>query len=298
MRQRFPYWLLLAAAVAQLGMAPAQAQTAYLGIEPAEPAPGDEVIATVWRPAGGYDPAVVPKLYVGFAFTSSGPFTPFLAPLTPQPYDPAAASYFRVSLGRLSRMWINVRYYHAADPDLSRPPDAAATFEVKERPAAYVDVIEYYNPALDHYFMTADAAEIARLDAGVTPGWQRTGESFKAYRANRAPSGLGSPVCRFYGRPEYGLDSHFYSASPVECADVQRKWPLQWQLEAGDVFDFVYLYSCGDDGLSRPLYRVFNNRPDVNHRYVASRALRDQMVANGWVAEGQGTDTVAGCAFP
>ena len=37
-------------------------------------------------------------------------------------------------------------------------------------------VIEYYNPSLDHYFVTAEPAEAAMLDAGVVvPGWLRTG---------------------------------------------------------------------------------------------------------------------------
>ena len=42
-----------------------------------------------------------------------------------------------------------------------------------------VDVVEYYNATLDHYFITADPAEIALLDGGGLGGaWQRTGESF------------------------------------------------------------------------------------------------------------------------
>jgi hypothetical protein len=33
----------------------------------------------------------------------------------------------------------------------------------------------------------------------------------------------------------------------------------------------------------------------VNHRYTIDRALRDAMVAKGWVAEGDGPDAVAMC---
>src|SRR5688572_14025694 len=37
-------------------------------------------------------------------------------------------------------------------------------------------VIEYHNARLNHYFLTADAAEAAMLDAGVlVAGWKRTG---------------------------------------------------------------------------------------------------------------------------
>ena len=44
------------------------------------------------------------------------------------------------------------------------------------------------------------------------------------------------------------------------------------------------------------MYRVFSNRPDANHRYTTSRAIRDQMVAKGWLAEGDGPDLVVMCA--
>jgi hypothetical protein len=45
-----------------------------------------------------------------------------------------------------------------------------------------------------------------------------------------------------------------------------------------------------------PVYRVFDNRTDANHRYMIDRALRDQMVALGWIAEGDGPDLVVMCA--
>ena len=45
-----------------------------------------------------------------------------------------------------------------------------------------------------------------------------------------------------------------------------------------------------------PVYRLWNQRADSNHRYTIDRAVRDQMVAAGYVAEGYGTDPVAMCA--
>ncbi len=44
-----------------------------------------------------------------------------------------------------------------------------------------------------------------------------------------------------------------------------------------------------------PIYRVWNKRPDSNHRYLTNRAMRDAMVARGYVAEGYGPDAVAMC---
>ena len=46
------------------------------------------------------------------------------------------------------------------------------------------------------------------------------------------------------------------------------------------------------------VYRVFSNRPDANHRYMISNAIRSQMVAQGWLAEGDGPDLVVMCAIP
>ena len=47
-----------------------------------------------------------------------------------------------------------------------------------------------------------------------------------------------------------------------------------------------------------PVYRVWDNRVDTNHRYTTDRTMRSQMVAQGWVAEGYGPDQVIMCAPP
>jgi hypothetical protein len=52
------------------------------------------------------------------------------------------------------------------------PPAGAVT--------AVARAIEYYDAALDHYFITANAAQIDALDSGRFPGWQRTGMNFNA----------------------------------------------------------------------------------------------------------------------
>ena len=76
-------------------------------------------------------------------------------------------------------------------------------------------VVEFRNDALNHYFITAEPAEAAMLDAGVVvPGWQRTGFNFKEW-ARDDPHGL--PACRFFGTPGIGPNSHFYTISDYEC---------------------------------------------------------------------------------
>jgi hypothetical protein len=153
--------------------------------------------------------------------------------------------------------------------------------------------IEYYNSLLDHYFVSASAMDINMLDSGAFVGWSRTGYAFKVYAQ---PSGTASPVCRFYLPPAFG-DSHFYSASPAECADVLARFPM-FVLESETVF-YVNLPDTATGACPSnmvPVYRVWNGRSDANHRYVTDPSLRDQMVAKGYIAEGYGPDTVALCA--
>jgi hypothetical protein len=71
-------------------------------------------------------------------------------------------------------------------------------------------------------------------------------------------------------------------------------------LEASEVFEMdlpdAISGACPAGGV--PIYRVWNNRADSNHRYTTSRAIRDEMVAKGYVAEGYGPDVVTLCGLP
>src|SRR6185295_3020662 len=108
------------------------------------------------------------------------------------------------------------------------------------------------------------------------------------------------PVCREYGQPSAGLNSHFYSASPDECHASLANSNGAWALEASEVFqmDLPDPVSGACPSGDVPVYRVFNQRTDANHRYTMSLAIRDQMVARGGIAEGYGPDSVALCALP
>lgn len=163
-----------------------------------------------------------------------------------------------------------------------------------------VTVIEYYDPALDHYFITAQAAEIAALDANRFLGWSRTGLAFQAF-ADAASAGAGAnPVCRFYLPPP--ADSHFFSASPEECAAVLAKIPVDPNY-AGFLYETPSAFyitlpdtttgACPAGML--PVYRLWNQRADSNHRYTADPATRALMLAKGYAAEGYGPDAVIMC---
>jgi hypothetical protein len=97
-------------------------------------------------------------------------------------------------------------------------------------------VVEYFNGNLSHFFITTYPAEMAKLDAEQS-GWLRTGGVFLAYGTDPATRPSNAvPVCRFYGLPQAGLDSHFFSASAQECTEVMQRFGNAWLLETDNAF--------------------------------------------------------------
>jgi hypothetical protein len=163
-------------------------------------------------------------------------------------------------------------------------------------------VIEYYNATLDHYFISASQPDLDALDSGRSAGWQRTGSSFPAWITRNVgplggfvvPAGLRD-VCRIYIPPNKG-DSHFFSASAGECAASLAQHP-DFVLETNAAFlatlpDPV-TGACPSGQV--PVYRLWNNRVDSNHRYTTSLTVRGEMISRGYIAEGYGPNAVALC---
>ncbi|MEP7085182.1 MAG: hypothetical protein ABI854_10630, partial [Betaproteobacteria bacterium] len=156
-------------------------------------------------------------------------------------------------------------------------------------------VNEFHNTTLDHYFITADEDEKAAIRNGSAgAGWVETGNNFMAWTSTVEQE--SAYVCRFYGDPVRGPNSHFYSASTAECRgllDLQTTTPdtePRWNTE-GYAFK-VSLPNAGGacrSGLL-PVYRAYNNGfakgIDSNHRYVLDRSLLVPMFAQGWNDEG------------
>ena len=181
---------------------------------------------------------------------------------------------------------------------VTRPQGPACdigAFELKASgspPPGLANVIEYYAPQFDDYFITLAIDEIHALDTQAIPGWYRTGYSFEAYVE---PMPGADPLCRFYIPPA----SHFFSGSSAECAAVLKfnvppfvyESPNSFYLPAPDMTTGV----C-PAGLI-PVYRLYNNKPMLtNHRYTTDLAVKAQMVAKGYIAEGYGPDRVMMCA--
>lgn len=159
--------------------------------------------------------------------------------------------------------------------------------------AETADLVEFYHATLDHYFVTIAPAEIADLDSGKHPGWARTGRGFPVVRTGSTLAG-SVPVCRFYGRPEKGIDSHFYSAKAAECDDVRIKFADAWVFETAEAFRAFLANpdgACPADTVA--VTRLWNARADVNHRYTDQPSLLAEMTARGYVPEGDGNP-----AFP
>jgi photosystem II stability/assembly factor-like uncharacterized protein len=172
--------------------------------------------------------------------------------------------------------------------------DAGAFALTLAQPGLVASVIEYYAPQFDDYFITPAIGEIHVLDTQVIPGWYRTGYSFEAYVE---PTPGANPLCRFYIPPA----SHFFSGVSGECAAVLAFNVPPFVLESPNSF---YLPSADmttgacPAGLI-PVYRLYNNKPTVtNHRYTTDLAVKAQMVAKGYIAEGYGPNAVMMCAPP
>jgi len=162
-------------------------------------------------------------------------------------------------------------------------------------PPGAFQVVEYYNPYLDHYFITAQPAEIAYIDSVLYGSFQRTGLYFYAYLSPIIAPPDSRPVCRFFAA---GLiNSHFFTANGSECAFVLTHWPGTWFLETPASFYIQvpdFRGNCPDGTL--PVYRFFNNRNDANHRYTVDLSVRRAMLNRSWVPEGNGPNAVAFCS--
>lgn len=171
-------------------------------------------------------------------------------------------------------------------------PRAFGQFVVGPKALQPIEVVEFYNASLDHYFISWMADEITLLDTSIRlKGWTRTGHAFRAYAERFA---VTSPVCRYYIPPSFG-DSHFFGRGFDECTATGRNNGA-FVLEDAAFMHMILPIAGTCPAATTPVYRVFSNRADANHRYMTSAELREQMAAIGWLREGDGPDFVVMCA--
>lgn len=189
------------------------------------------------------------------------------------PADRTAMARFirmnRVSGGRLDNMVVDVHV-----------PTVVAAGESRAR--------EFYNSITDHYFMAAGQGEVDGILAGAAgPGWSLTGQSFKVFTQPQAPNPFGGPVCRFYGVPAGGPNSHFFTASAEECEIVKRNGGWFYEGIGFHLTPVGNPRRCPDGLLS--VNRAYNNRAaqnDSNHRFTTSDSTIKEMGRKGWAVEG------------
>ena len=150
-------------------------------------------------------------------------------------------------------------------------------------PPVDADVVEFFYPPMNHYFLSAFPEETAALDASGL--WLRTGFHFRAWSAtNEAPTTV--PVCRFTGTPNIGPDSHFFTADANECAIVRTN--PYWFYE-GTAFRTLIPSGGACAAGTTPVIRFFLTGANVTlirHRYVVDPAEAAKMRALGWMEEG------------
>ena len=130
-------------------------------------------------------------------------------------------------------------------------------------------------------------ASIRNGNAG--PGWVQTGHSFKVYSSMPSDTVFSSvtPVCRFYGVPAGGPNSHFFTASPSECEIVKASRGWFYEGIGFYILQVAANGQCPAGYLS--VNRAYNNgaaKNDSNHRFTTSDSTIREMGRNGWAVEG------------
>lgn len=162
-----------------------------------------------------------------------------------------------------------------------------------------VTVIEYYNAALDAYFITGRSNEQALLDG--SSGFRRTGMSFQAADAAVGSTAL-SRICRFYVSTSNPFtSSHFYGKEGSDCEGLRAQNVPGFSWEG---YDFSTVKPGADNVCPAgnvPLFRGFRagvNGKTSNHRYYPSLALCEAGAADGYGCEGQTFCGGSGAAPP
>ena len=160
--------------------------------------------------------------------------------------------------------------------------------------AATLTVVEFYNTALDAYFITGRTNEQTLLDANAS--FRRTGMSFAATSID-ATTTTQSQVCRFYVSAASPLvSSHFYGSQTsinqtYDCEWLRTNMPTGFSYEG---YDFAVAAptngTCATG--TYPVYRGFralstpNNGKTSNHRYTTTSAAYATAEASGYQREG------------
>jgi hypothetical protein len=268
---------------------------ANIAISPESPSEGDHIQANYWFYSTG--PVVIEKRTV----STIGAEVNVLIQFWGGGHDPALKYDGSIDVGVLpvGEYGINLVIQYHSDPDLPLgAPEIRAqnVFVVKpvSEPSRKLYVKEFYHSGLNHYFITANASEAAGLVANPALGWTATGYGFDGIDPAQAIESE-KPVCRFYGSPNPGPNSHFFTADAAECSQlmaIQAITPStvpRWNLESTTAFAIASPVSGMCPPNHSPVRRFYNGRAqfgDSNHRYTVKATTAQEMIAKGWLDEG------------
>ena len=153
-------------------------------------------------------------------------------------------------------------------------------------------------PDLDHYFITADPAEIAYIDAVLAGIVQAHRPVFlRLPRSRRCAPPDAQSVCRFYANASVLINSHFLLGEPTSAISCSHTGPGSgtWRRRARSISRCrtptatVRRTRCRSTASS-----TTGATPTTATRSTSRCAARCKTAA--WVAEGTGTDSVAFCS--
>ena len=154
---------------------------------------------------------------------------------------------------------------------------------------------EYYNAALDYYFLTGRDSDKTLLDS--VAAFARTGKEIKVFAK---PNLSTQPLERHYFNKvarSGSRGSHFFTASPSEQVLLASLNTTNLPLDAKPFLEGVEGYAVPKLASNQcpagtvPIYRAFKGEPryvdDGNHRFSTSLAQHQDMVTRlGWIDEG------------
>ena len=154
---------------------------------------------------------------------------------------------------------------------------------------------EYYNAALDYYFLTGRDGDKTLLDGA--PAFARSGKEIKVFAK---PNLSTQPLERHYfNKVAKGgsRGSHFFTALPSDQVFLASLNPTNVPLDAKPFLEGVEGYAVPKlasnlcPAGTAPIYRAFKGEPryvdDGNHRFSTSLAQHQDMVTRlGWTDEG------------
>src|SRR5690606_28138732 len=103
--------------------------------------------------------------------------------------------------------------------------------------------------------------EVSKVLQGTFGDWQEQDDMFLAWRDGSVPGTY--PVCRFYGTPGIGPNSHFYTISEKECEFIKQNDP-GWTYEGTAFYAMKKNSQGGCPTGTKRLYRYYNQRAHVN----------------------------------